>query len=285
MSAIVSVLCAWQTIRLADDLGIKRAWLAGPMLIFQPFVFSLAGDTMTELPLALGLVIAIRFWLARRMWASCLVMGYLPTVRPEGFFLCALWAMLVIGSEYAGSWKERVALVLALGWGTVIWLFACWVAHRDLNYFFTEWWSWPADSIHIYGRGSFFAHINRWPAYCGPVLLPLFLVGIVWGNELGLIALGVVLLVLELVTPGVVRENVLPWAVLGLTGAVAWTVRGRMVWIMWADENSCVRWANYRDHLFARVECDRGTNSARAHDIWRDCDRRDGDSSHGVLCD
>jgi hypothetical protein len=227
MSAIVSVLCAWQTIRLADDLGIKRAWLAGPMLIFQPFVFSLAGDTMTELPLALGLVIAIRFWLARRMWASCLVMGYLPTVRPEGFFLCALWAMLVIGSEYAGSWKERVALVLALGWGTVIWLFACWVAHRDLNYFFTEWWSWPADSIHIYGRGSFFAHINRWPAYCGPVLLPLFLVGIVWGNELGLIALGVVLLVLELVTPGVVRENVLPWAVLGLTGAVAWTVRGR----------------------------------------------------------
>ncbi len=110
MSALISVLCAWQTIRLADDLGIRRAWLAGPMLIFQPFVFSLAGDTMTELPLALGLVIAIRLWLARRMWASCLVMGYLPTVRPEGFFLCALWGAMVIGAGNGGNWRA------AQGW-------------------------------------------------------------------------------------------------------------------------------------------------------------------------
>jgi hypothetical protein len=226
MSAVISVLCAWQTIRLADDLGMRRAWLAGPMLIFQPFVFSLAGDTMTELPLALGLVIAIRLWLARRVWASCLVMGYLPTVRPEGFFLCALWGAMVVGNKYSGSWKERVRLVATLGWGTVVWLFACWVAHRNLNYFFTEWWSWPADSIHIYGRGSFFAHINRWPVYCGPVLLPLFLVGIVRRNRLGLIVACAAMLVLELVMPSVVRENVLPWAVLGLTGAIAWTVRG-----------------------------------------------------------
>jgi hypothetical protein len=239
MSVIISVLCAWETIRLADDLGIRRAWLAGPMLIFQPFVFALAGDTMTELPLALGLVIAIRLWMARRILASCLVMGYLPTVRPEGFFLCALWAAMVIGYESGERWN-KLALVLTLGWGTAAWLAACWVVHKDVNYLFSEWWSWPADSMRIYGRGSFFAYANRWPIYCGPVLFPLFLAGVgasLWGRDAlpfgsrlnggGFIVVGGALIVLELLAPSGIRENILPWAALGAIGVLAWFVRRR----------------------------------------------------------
>jgi hypothetical protein len=182
MSAVVSVLCAWQTIRLAEDLGIKRAWLAGPTLIFQPFVFTLASDTMTELPLALGIVIAIRLWMARRTWASCLVMGYLPTVRPEGFFLCAMWAVMVIAARNGGPWNRRAGQVAALGWGTAIWLVACWMVHPNLHYFFTEWWNWPADSARIYGRGSLFAYADRWPMYCGPILFPAFVLGLIAGG-------------------------------------------------------------------------------------------------------
>lgn len=236
-SAIISIVCAWQTIRLAEDLGIKRAWLAGPMLIFQPFVFTLAGDTMTELPLALGIVMAIRLWLARRVWASCFVMGYLPTVRPEGFFLCALWAAMVIGTEYAGPWKKRTAIVLTLGWGTTAWLAACWVVHRNVGYFFTEWWAWPADSVRIYGHGSFFAYPNRWPLYCGPVLFPLFVLGMLGrGNGKSfLLVAGAALLILELTLPPGIRENVLPWAAFFLAGAIAWSVRGEKlavcVWV------------------------------------------------------
>ena len=113
-AALISIVCAWQTIRLADDLKIRRSILAAAFLLFQPYVFTLAGDTMTELPLALGIVIAIRFWLARRKWASCLVMGYLPTVRPEGFFLCALWAAMVLGREGVGTWRWRGAMLLTL---------------------------------------------------------------------------------------------------------------------------------------------------------------------------
>jgi hypothetical protein len=172
-------------------------------------------------------------------------MGYLPTVRPEGFFLCALWAAMVLGREGVGTWRWRGAMLLTLGWGTVLWLFACWIAHRDLNYFFTEWWSWPADSIRIYGRGPFFSHVNRWPVYCGPVLMLLFLVGLVGGenalpfgsrlNRERLIVAGVVLLILEVLVPSVVRENILPWPALGLMGAIAWSVRGRKfavcVWV------------------------------------------------------
>jgi len=85
--------------------------------------------------------------------------------------------------------------------------------------------------MRVYGHGSFFAYLNRWPIYCGPVLLVLFLVGVVQGTKragsrlIGLMACGVILLALEFVVRSWVRENVLPWAMLVVVAAVAWEVR------------------------------------------------------------
>lgn len=225
-SAVISILCAWQTVRLADDLKIKNALLAAPLLIFQPFVFSLAADTMTEIPFALGLVIAIRLWLARRTLASCLVVGYLPTVRPEGFFVCLLWAVLLLGQLPRQIWLAPI-----LGWGTTAWILACSLLRHDPSYFFREGWAWPADSLRVYGHGSFFAHINRWPIYCGPILFPLFLLGLyplVRHARRAMILLTGFLLLLagELLLPGSIRETVLPLPTLAFIAAVAWSFRG-----------------------------------------------------------
>jgi hypothetical protein len=253
-AAVISIVCAWQTIRLADDLKIRRSILAAAFLIFQPFVFTLAGDTMTELPFALGMVVAIRLRLAGRLLASCLVMGYLPTVRPEGFFLCAMWAAMVIANR-------RPILVVALGWGVVAWFVACLILRGDPTYFFRQGWSWPADSLRAYGHGSFFSHVNRWPIYCGPVLLPLFLLGLCKsalpiGSPMGeglvtavedhtagkpagytgrlsrhrwvryLLLGGIALVILEvLLPPGGIGHTVLPWPALLLIGLIAWAVR------------------------------------------------------------
>jgi hypothetical protein len=214
-AALISVLCAWQTIKLAEDLSVPRANLAAVFLIFQPFVFSLASDTMTELPFALGIVIAIRLWLSERYLASSIVIGYLPTVRPEGFFLCALWTVLLI-------WKNRPAPILCLGWGTLAWFFACWIFRGDPTYFFGDGWSWPADSLRVYGHGSFFSHVNRWPIYCGPVLLVLFVAGLKWNK---FTALGLAILILQMVVPAPIRENVLPWPTLALAAGFAWSIR------------------------------------------------------------
>jgi hypothetical protein len=221
-AALISIVCAWQTIRLAEDLKIPNAHLAAFFLIFQPYVFTLAADTMTELPLALGIVIAIRLWMKNRIWASCIVMGYLPTVRPEGFFLCALWGAMVLS-------RRRLGPAIALGWGTMAWFIACWIFWGNPSYFFREGWSWPADSLRIYGHGTFFAYVDRWPLYCGPVLLVAFLAGVYAkkrGSRLNrLLLAGLGLLVFELIAPGPIRENILPWAGLALAAAVAWEVR------------------------------------------------------------
>jgi hypothetical protein len=215
-AAVVSILCAWQTIRLADDLNMPNAALAAPFLIFQPFVFSLAADTMTELPFALGVVIAIRLWMKGRITASCWVMGYLPTVRPEGFFLCALWAAMLL-------WRGNPRSIVILGWGTIAWVIGCWIWWHDPTYFFRAGWSWPADSLRVYGHGPFFAHVNRWPIYCGPVLLVLFLAGVARSESL---AVGLGLVILELILPLWIREHVLPWPTFFFAAAFAWGLRG-----------------------------------------------------------
>jgi hypothetical protein len=234
MSAVVSVVCAWQTMRLADDLKIPNAILAAPLLLLQPLVFTLAGDTMTELPLALGLVIAIRLWWARRTLLSCLVIGYLPLVRPEGFFLGILWGMMLLFTPRVGNLHRRMGLAATLAWGTAAWLLGCWIISHDATYFFRNGWAWPADSMPIYGRGSFFDYINRFPLYTGPVLLPFFLLGLhpLLRHKL-VIACAVVLLILEWTLPWWQEQYVLPWFGLALVVALGWARRREKIAIAW----------------------------------------------------
>jgi hypothetical protein len=223
MSAVISIICAWQTIRLAEDLKIPHAPLAAVFLIFQPFVFSLAADTMTELPFALGAIISIRLWMKDRTAASCWVIGYLPTVRPEGFFLCAMWAVMLIA-------RGRPRLIPILGWGTLLWFFGCWILWRDPTYFFAAGWAWPADSLPVYGHGGFFAYVNRWPIYCGPILLLFFLAG-VWKfsairpRAKKILWAAAAILILQCIVPPWVREHLLPWPALLLAAWMAWEGR------------------------------------------------------------
>jgi hypothetical protein len=94
--ALICMALAWQTISLARQLQIPNALLAGPLLVFQPYVFALASDTMTEIPMALAIVIAVRLWIAdRRAW-SCAVASLLPLLRPEGFFFIAMWGLMLL---------------------------------------------------------------------------------------------------------------------------------------------------------------------------------------------
>jgi hypothetical protein len=176
-TAFLAILLVWQTMRLADDLKFERATLAGWFLILQPLVFALASDTMTEIPMALGGALAIRSWLAKRYATSCLIMAFLPFVRPEGFLLAPVWGVMLLLLPYdhqRPSFSARIGIGSLLGAGVVCLVIAChWLADDWLYYIRV--WSWPVGFIN---RGSLWHHVVYWPYYCGPVLLPLFLVGI-----------------------------------------------------------------------------------------------------------
>jgi hypothetical protein len=175
--ALLTTVLAWQTIRLAEDLEIDNAWLAAAMLIWQPLVFALGSDTMTELPFALGLVIALRLWHRRRTGWMCLVCGLLPMVRPEGC-LIAPAAVLLAVSVPGDRLSRRIAGAWPVGVGVTAWALACEVYYRNWHYFIDV-WSWPAHSYASYGHGPLLYHVVRWPWYCGWALFPLFCLGLV----------------------------------------------------------------------------------------------------------
>ena len=182
--AAVSALVAWHTIRLAEELRLPRALLAGPMILWQPLAFALASDTMTEMPMALGIIIALRLW--RNDWrrASATLVGFLPMVRPEGFFLGVLWGAMVLlesrpGRTWRGSHGWRAGTLALMTLGLITWALACWALTPNHDPFYVlHIWNWPANSFAFYGRGSLFHHVILWPLYCGGPLTVLFLAGI-----------------------------------------------------------------------------------------------------------
>lgn len=176
-AALVFTALVWQTIRLAEESGLRRAMLIAPLLLFEPYTFALAADTMTEVPMALGIVIAIRLWQHRQTIASCLLVSFLPMIRPEGFFFIAMWAVMSLVIPGLGPWRRRIVAGAMLAVGPLCWLLLGYLLARD-PLFMPRFWNWPAGSYEAYGRGSIWHHIVRWPAYCGPVLLLLFLAGL-----------------------------------------------------------------------------------------------------------
>ncbi|MGC3957477.1 MAG: hypothetical protein QM813_05795 [Verrucomicrobiota bacterium] len=167
----------WQTMNLARDVKLGRPELAGLFLIGQPYVFSLASDTMTELPFALGLVIALRLWHWRRFAWSFFVLGLLPMARPEGFLVGPLWGvMLLVQAAREGRVGRLLSASPGMG-GLVAWMGACYLLTGNWRYFI-DYWSWPAQSYDAYQRGPLLHHVYLWPDYCGPVLLVFFLIGL-----------------------------------------------------------------------------------------------------------
>ncbi len=176
-AAVLAVALVWQTMRMADDLELAHPALAGLFLIAQPLVFALASDTMTEIPTALAVAIAIRLWWAGRARASCVVASFLPLFRPEGFFLVPIFGGLVLTTPSLGSLRRRLEVATTLGIGMAAWMAASLVITRDPFFPFTS-WPWAATNPAKFEPLPLLHHVFEWPYYCGHVLIGLFVAGI-----------------------------------------------------------------------------------------------------------
>ena len=141
---------------------------------------------------------------------------------------------MLLANADVGNLRKRLAIAATLATGTLAWMIASRIFTGDARYFLTNGWAWPADSMAIYGSGSFFSYINRIPVYGGIALFPLFLLGLCgllrwpW-----LCAAGIVVLASELIVPASVRETVLPFAMLAVLGGFAWVWRREKIAIAW----------------------------------------------------
>ena len=178
-TVLVCVITAWQTFRIAEDFGMKRAALVIPMLFLQPSYFLLSADTMTEPIFALVLVTALRLHLKGRVAAGMIVASLMVLARPEGFFLGVLWGLWVLLDKRGppNRWRRLPGtLLLAVG-GAAWWLASLLITGDPL--FIKHNWppGWDATQA-TYGTGSIATYVVRFPEIAGPLLWLVFLFGL-----------------------------------------------------------------------------------------------------------
>jgi hypothetical protein len=182
----IGVAIAWQTWRLARDLRLERAWLVIPLLLGQPVFFVLFPDLLTEPLFALVFVVALRWHLRGWTRRSMLVASILPLARPEGFFLCLLWGVWVVGKELnstplspAPAYRKLIRTVpstVILAAGVFFWWIAAMCITRDPLFILHNWPStWHQD---VYGRGTIFSYSERAPQFIGLLLAAPFVLGL-----------------------------------------------------------------------------------------------------------
>jgi hypothetical protein len=171
---------AWQTWRLAQDLEIPRAWLAIPLVWLLPVVLDISGQTMTEPLFALVFVIALRLHVSGRLLAGALVASISVLVRPEGWFLVALWAIWLVRDRRTwGSWYRRFLLTAALGTGALVWWITALQITADPLFIIHNWpANWSARHT-IIDLGPLLAYNHKWRAIFNPFLEPAFAVGLI----------------------------------------------------------------------------------------------------------
>jgi hypothetical protein len=128
-SAAVGALALAATLRAAASLGLARPWAAGLLLVAQYDFFGQASSTMTELPFAAALAIAIWGWAEDRPWLVAAGAGWCAVTRPEGVLFAA-----VIAAAIAARHRNVAAAAAAL-LPFPLWLLAGALAHGD-----ALWW-------------------------------------------------------------------------------------------------------------------------------------------------
>jgi hypothetical protein len=178
----ISLLIAWQTWQLAQDLRLERASLIVPLLLAQSSFFELFTDLLTEPLFALILVVALRLHLRGRVDLGMLLASLLPLTRPEGVFLCLLWGCWVLGSHRQTGRRPLVsrfahaAPLLLLGTGTILWWTAALVITKDPLFIIHDWpKQWQRGT---YGHGSIFSYSVRAWEFAGPLLGVFLIIGL-----------------------------------------------------------------------------------------------------------
>lgn len=198
-TVFLSLAAAWQTFRLAKQLGFRRAALAVPFLFLQPAFFALSSVVMTETLFALLFAVALRLHLSGRVKSGMLVASTLILVRPEGFFIGTLWGIwFLFGVQSSGEnpitqflnlrstgrlkallkppIQSLLPLLLASGM-FVWWLAAYWLTGDKL-------WivhNWPSDwrmDGQANGTGPIWWYAAQLPLIAGLPLTVPFLAGL-----------------------------------------------------------------------------------------------------------
>jgi len=173
LCAIVVVAVGYICRRVAKNLGFPRPALAAILLYAQPLLFLHSFSELTEIPFILLLALAMLAF-ERKHWKTfALIIGFMPTARPEGFG----FILLSLPALYFANRKAIPLLFVPL----IAWSVGGWADYGMLQPWYIEaplWLkrNWPYSEKSVYIPKNFFFLPSMLPGVVGPMLfigLPL----------------------------------------------------------------------------------------------------------------
>jgi hypothetical protein len=164
------------TLRIARNQGYSNPSLALIFLLGQPPLFLHSFSELTELPFALLVALALWAYQGRNWLALAILVGLMPTSRPEGFGFIAFAAMALL-------LHRRWYLVPILGLPLVLWSISGWVIFGMPGPWYLKPWTWlierwPYADQSLYRSGYLVHFLVMLPAIVSPVAFPAVLLGV-----------------------------------------------------------------------------------------------------------
>jgi hypothetical protein len=167
---------AYLVLKIANQLQLKRSWLAPLLFLTCPVVFDNAVSALTEIICALFLILFIHWSLKRKFAVAAFILSFMPFARSEGFVVLGIAAMFFF---FTRRWKY----LPFLAFGSIV-LNTIGFCYTGLPLWIFESNPYVHTEITAYGSGSFF-HFFIWS-------IPVFGIGFffllkyTWNSAIGI---------------------------------------------------------------------------------------------------
>ncbi len=152
---VFNILCvsatAWIGFEIANSQQWKHAYLAIPLILFNPLFFVTGMSGLTEPLFALILCGGVLLWIQQKYLSACLLISFLPFARSEGNLMIAFFFGMTLLEK---KWKPLPFLLT----GTLVFSLIGGVLKNDFLWLRTE--NPYQGAEEIYGRGEWLHFIR-----------------------------------------------------------------------------------------------------------------------------
>lgn len=170
LQTMFSIIAGFSLYQVANHFKLRFAYLALPLLWFQPFVFGVSKYAMTE-PLAITLI-CLSLWLQlEKKWSwFALCAGLLPLARLE---LAVFFPFYIIPILQNKAYKSLIMLAVP----GLVWALAAGIIHNDPLWLLNE-TIFKESGENRYGNQQWHTYLSRYGYVIGPVILLFSVLGI-----------------------------------------------------------------------------------------------------------
>ena len=170
VQTIFSIISGFSLYQVAKEQKLKLAYLAFPLLAFQPFVFGVSKYAMTE-PLAITLISLSLFFQVKKKWNAFAICGsLLPLARMELVIFFPFYIVALLNAR-------KYLSILLLGIPGLLWALAGAFLNDNLFWILDVTFG-KEKKENRYGHQKWDTYLSRYAYVVGPVLIFFSLIGV-----------------------------------------------------------------------------------------------------------